>query len=280
MKFVLLFLVFLLPIAVGAFSFNPPTIAGWEQEGEMEIFNTDNLYNHIDGASEFYFSYNFRQLWVVRYKKGEAEITLEVYDHGDPVHAWGIYSMERPSGAAVQPIGAEGYYEESILNFVTGRYYVKLNSFREPDAGKGVLLTTAKDLAPKLEENPDLPTVVKLMPKQNLVPNSCQYVSNTYMGYEFLGSAFRATYKTDQGELTLFVMEKQSPEEAAAILKKYHELLKTDPGELREGDYVLADPFNGTVHLCWKGKYLIGFSGDDLPGLRQSLLMEMKNKLD
>ena len=279
MKLTLLFLLAWLPFAGHAFSFTPPVIPGWEQDGDVEVYEGDNLFNHIDGAAESYLSYNFQKLWVVRYKKGEAELTLEVYDHGDPVSAYGIYSMERPSGAKVSSIGAQGYFEEGLLNFVTGRYYVKMFSFREPDAGSGVLLTTAKDLSPQLEEHPELPAVVRLMPAENQVPNSCQFIPNTFMGLEFLGSAFRANYKTGDGMLTLFVMERKSPDEAAQLLQKYHAFVKSDPGELKEGSYQLADPFNGTVYLYWKGNYIIGFSGDDLPALRASLLDTMKSRL-
>jgi hypothetical protein len=279
MKHTLLFLLIGLPFAVSAFSFVPPEIPGWTQDGDIEIFTGEDLYNHINGASEFYLSYNFQKLWVVRYKKGEAEIALEVYDHGDPVHAFGIYSMERPSSANVSAIGAEGYFEESILNFVAGRYYVKMNSFREPNAGSGVLLSTAGKLSPQLEENPELPYVVKIMPTENLVPNSCQYVSNTFMGLGFLGSAFRASYKTADGTLMLFVLEQKAPDEAKVILQKYDEFIQKNPGELKEGDYLFEDPFNGTIRMYWKGNYIIGFSGDDLPEVRESLLNSVKSKL-
>lgn len=279
MKNIFLSLLFWLPLALEAASFVPPVIPGWEQDGDVEVFTGDNLYNHINGASELYFSYNFQNLWVTRYKKGDAEITLEVYDHGDPVQAFGIYSIERPGSASVSAIGAEGYFEEGTLNFVTGKYYVKMFSFREPDAGRGILLSTAKDFAPQLEKEPKLPATVQLMPVKNRIPNSCQFIPNTFMGLELLGSAFRASYKTADGTLTLFVMERKSADEAALTLKKYHEFVKKDPGDLREGAYLIEDPFNGNVHLYWKGCYIIGFSGDDLSSVRELLLTEMKDKL-
>lgn len=280
MKPVLFFLFICLTVTAGATSFTPPEIPGWKQEGDVETFSGDNLYNHINGASEFYFSYNFKQLWVVRYQKGDAEIAMEVYDHGDPVHAYGIYSMERPGGAKVAGIGGQGYFEEDILNFVAGQYYVKMFAFREPGAGGGVLLATAKQLSPTLEKNPRLPAIVDAIPAENLAPNSIQYISNTFMGLELLGSAFRASYETAGGKLTLFVMERESPDEVALLLKKYYEFAKSEPGELKEGTYRLEDPFNGTIHLNWTGNYLIGFSGDDLPAEREALLRSVVSKLN
>lgn len=280
MKSLLISVFIFISASVGAASFTPPEIPGWNQEGELEIFSGDNLYNHINGASEFYFSYNFRQLWVVRYIKGDAEIALEVYDHGDPVHAYGIYSMERPGNAKASAIGAQGYFGDDILNFVAGQYYVKMFAFREPGAGSGVLLATAKKLSVTLEKNPQLPAIVDAVPAENLVPNSIQYISNTFMGLELLGSAFRASYETAGGKLMLFVLERKSADEVALLLKKYHEFAKSNPGELKEGAYRLEDPFNGTIHLNWKGNYLIGFSGDDLPAEREKLLHAIAGKLN
>ncbi|WP_016779068.1 DUF6599 family protein [Anaerophaga thermohalophila] len=275
---------FLLPallvsFAVFADSFQAPHISGWEQDGEIEVFDSSNLFDHINGASEFYFSYNFQKLWVVRYSKGDAEITLEVYDHGDPVHAYGIYSMERPPEAKVKRIGAQGYYEEAILNFVTGRYYVKMNSYREKDAGSGVLLSSARNLADTLNEDHQLPGIIEAMPRENLIVNSRQFVSNTFMGLEFLGSAYRANYKTDKGKLTMFVIERQTHDEVKELINKYHEFAGQEIEEPAEGDFVIKDPFNGTIYLYWTGKFIIGFSGDNLKPLRQKLLREMKENL-
>ncbi len=262
-----------------AASFDPPQIPGWLQDGDVEVYEKDNLFNHINGASEFYFSYNFQKLWVTRYKQDEAEMTLEVYDHGDNVHAYGIYSMERPPEADVKNIGAQGYFEESILNFVAGRYYVKMNAYREPNAALGVLMSTARMVSDMLAEDPSLPDIIKAMPTDDLVPNSRQFVSNTFMGLEFLGSAYRAKYNNDDGELTFFVMERDSKADIESLLIKYHEFAQTDVSVLSEGSYVIEDPFNGTIHLKWVGNYIIGFSGDDLKSLRERLAAEMERNL-
>jgi len=261
-------------------NFEAPNIPGWEQDGEVKTFERNTLFNHINGAAEFYFSYNFQKVWVVRYAKNGAEIILEVYDHGDPVHAYGIYSMERPPEAEVSDIGAEGYYEEAILNFVTGRFYVKMNSYNVPDAGSDVLLTTAEEVSDMLCDDPELPGIIKAMPSEKLVNNTRQYVSNTFMGLEFLGSAYRGTYQTEDGKLTMFVMERDSPEDIRRLLGKYHDFADAETEEFVPGAYVLEDPFNGTIHLNWVDNYIIGFSGGDVEGLRQDLLEKTKNALE
>ncbi len=280
MKLLFFLLTFALSVTANAFTFDPPAIEGWEQDGKVKTFDQDNLFNHINGAAEFYFSYNFQKVWVVRYKKGDAELALEVYDQGDPNHAYGIYSMERPPEAEVHKIGAQGYYEDAILNFVIGRYYVKMNSYREPDAGPGVLQKTAHEVAPYLSEDASLPVLVDFFPEENLISNSRQFISNTFMGLEFLNRAYRATYKNDEGKLTMFVMERENNEQIKEILRSYFEFAQMEVPELSEGNFVVEDPFNGTIHLTWNGNYLLGFSGDDVESLRATLLESSLKSID
>ncbi|WP_010663227.1 DUF6599 family protein [Marinilabilia salmonicolor] len=272
MKLLLFSFALMLSASVNAFSFTPPRIDGWQQDGEVKVFDQSNLFNHINGASEFYFSYNFQKVWVVHYEKGDAELTLEVYDHGDSNHAFGIYSMERPPEADVRKIGAQGYYEDAILNFVVDRYYVKMNSYREPGAGSGVLLNTAKKLVPDLSESTGLPPVIELFPQENRVLNTRQFIPNTFMGLEFMGSAFRAGYENDEGEVTMFIMERENNDRIKEILRNYFKFAQMDIPGLVEGEYVIEDPFNGTVYLYWEGNRLLGFSGDNVPSLRNFLV--------
>lgn len=279
MKHNLLSFLFLLPLISGAQTFSLPEVPGWTQDGEMETFDRSNLFNHINGAAEFYYSYGFDKLYVVHYAKGDAEMAVEAYHHSDPVHAYGIYSMERPSEAAVKDIGAQGYYEEGILNFTTGSWYVKMRAYREPGADSGVLLETAREMAPVLCAEPALPVVIRAMPQQGLVPNSRQYISNTFMGLELLGSAYRAVYKEGDEEMELFVIERESPAAIEKLIADYQAFAQSEGQTADSGTYRVEDPFNGTVNLKQVGNYLIGLSGADLPELRKNLFMKTEEAL-
>ena len=107
-----------------------PKLPEWKSDGKTQIFNKENLYEHIDGASEFYLSYGFEQLQVASWSNNGVELTIEVYDHGDPLHAYGIYSIERSSKVEIQPVGLEGYGDATIFNFVAGKFYVKMSGMQ------------------------------------------------------------------------------------------------------------------------------------------------------
>ena len=61
MRKIILFLL-LLPFTVFAQEVNYPAVDGWARSGKTLFFNSENLYEHIDGASEFYLSYGFQSL--------------------------------------------------------------------------------------------------------------------------------------------------------------------------------------------------------------------------
>lgn len=260
---ILLFL--LLPVLAFAEDVKFPKMEGWQQDGEVKTYNRDNLFERIDGASEFYFSYAFEKLYVAEYKKGDAELTIEIYDQHDPVHAYGIYSMERPPSADTKPIGLEGYYDDATLNFTTGKYYVKMNTYHVENAGETLLTKVAQQLAPTLCADPKLPAQYAAFPQESMVPHSQQYVSTNFMGLSMMGSAFREKYTGTEGDFTLFIMHKKDKEAAAETMKKYQEFSQAKTIGTKEGEYTIDDPFNGTIYLLWKGNYLVGASGKVTP---------------
>jgi len=266
----------LLPVLSVAQQIQMPELQGWSKTGETLIFDRDNLFEHINGASEFYFSYNFRKLYVTSYEKEGSELSIEIYDQGDEINAYGIYSMEKSPNAETKNIGLEGYFDSATLNFTTGRYYVKMMAYNIDNAGAGILSDVANSIAPTLCETPEMPTVINAMPVENLIANSRQYIPSNFMGLSFLGAAYRAKYSSSDGEYTLFVIERESPEDIESIIKKYHEFSDTKLRKLKEGTFLIEDPFNGTINLKWSGKYLIGASGK----ITKSLLSGNFNKLE
>ena len=211
----------LFPLSIWAQGVVFPTLNGWKSDGKVLVFNKDNLYEHIDGAAEFYLSYGFESLQVASWKIEGSELTVEVYDHGDPLHAYGIYSIERSAKAETSPIGLEGYSDATILNFVTGKFYVKINSTQIEKVAGFSLKSFATEFSKALCSNPEYPKIIGLFPKENLQPNTCQYIPTEFMGLGFLGSAVRAKYSLKGAELTLFIIERADLAEVEKVVLKY-----------------------------------------------------------
>ncbi len=240
-----------------------PELAGWLKNGSAETFVPENLYKYIDGAAENFLAYDFRCLAVQNYvNKEEQAISAEIYLHATPENAFGIYSSEKPLAGNYFSIGSQGYSEEGILNFICDAYYIKLNGFDLGPGGPELLKALAERIAHGIGGRNTLPGILGAFPAQGRVENSERFIAGNFMGHDFLRSAFTADYTLAGQKFQLFIMKAGDENEARARLQRYTALDKanTVPNVL-PGDLLIHDPYNGTVQLRWRGKFIWGAVG-------------------
>ncbi len=249
------------PKAPGSSEITFPDIDGWSRGGEIKRFDPNTLYDYIDGAAELYLSYDFEELQVAEYtaEKG-ASCVIELYRHRTPYDAFGIYSQERPSEGTYLQIGAQAYFDEAILNFLSGTSYVKISCYDLSEKVQETMTGFAKKIAEKLGAGASLPWIVRCFPEAKKKDNSEQYVAKNFFGYEFLHSGFTADYEDSGSTFTLFIIEGSDAPDCEKMLRAY--LQKTDQlkEETKEGEYTINDPYHGEIALIWKGKYIWGVS--------------------
>jgi len=74
-----------------------PSIKGWELSENIDTYSPETLYDAINGAADSYLRYDFRELKVGEYSLDDGTyLVVEIYQHGSPINAFGIYSQERP----------------------------------------------------------------------------------------------------------------------------------------------------------------------------------------
>ena len=117
-----------------------PAEAGAKPASERQFYSSD-LYKYIDGAADAFLSFDLVAMSHQEYETKDADVTVDIYDMGKPLNAFGMYAAERSPNYHFLPLGVEGYVSDFILNFFQGQYYVKLSAFS--NAGK-----SAPDLAP------------------------------------------------------------------------------------------------------------------------------------
>lgn len=208
-----------------------PEMAGWARTEAPRSFFPDNLFEYINGAAESYLSYDFRELLVVDLeKKGpDATLTVEIYDMGVPLNAFGIFAAERYPENTPVALGELGYIEGEALNFLAGRYYVKMLAFGlGPDADAVLLAVGGKiaEGARKIGGPSLLPALVRAFPAGGLIARSERYIKKNFMGYEFLHDGYVAAYRSGERDLEGFYVD--AGPEAEALLDKFLEALKAD----------------------------------------------------
>jgi hypothetical protein len=236
-----------------------PEMSGWKQDGKTQVFSPKTLYEYINGAADLYLAYEFQELQVAEYK-GEKKtgVTVEVYRHKDPTQAFGIYSQERLANARFLEIGAQGYHEPNVLNFVSGPYYVKISGFNTGEDDEKVLMPFAKRVEEVLGEKTSLPRILSAFPQEGKKKNSEKFISKNFLGYSFFHSGYTADYEVSGKKFKVFVIEGKNQEDCRAMMEKY---LKQTGNENRNpsgGTYRIKDKYHGEVDLFWKGKSIWG----------------------
>jgi len=227
------------------------------------------LFDYINGAAELYLSYDFVELETVSYEGEEGRfLTIDLYRHRDAKKGFGIYSRERPQEDIFLSIGGQGYYQNGILNFVKGEYYVKLSSFGLDDKDGSFLKGVAQEVARLLDSEGTLPAPLSWFPEEGKVEHSERYINRDFLGHGFLSDAFIADYEFESSTTQAFIIEADSEDAAKEMLSNYLELAGEDSveDEARNGSVRFEDPFNhssGKLSIRWHQNYILGFFSDD-----------------
>jgi hypothetical protein len=202
----------------------------------------------------------------------KASVIVDVYRHKTPTYAFGIYSQERLSNANIIDIGAQGYIEKNVLNFVSGPYYVKLNSYNTGAGDEEILLNFAKKVSENLGEKGRLPSILSSFPQEGKKNNSEKFISINFLGYAFLHSAFTADYELSGKKFKLFVIEGADGNDCREMIQKYLQQTRSPEKNVTESRYAIADPYHGEIELHWKGKYIWGILNVSDTSLRSKYL--------
>jgi hypothetical protein len=250
-----------------------PEMSGWKQDGKAQIFSPKTLYEYINGAADLYLAYEFQDLRVAEYKgEKKAGVTVEVYRHKTPTQAFGIYSQERLANAKFLDIGAQGYHEPNVLNFLTGPYYVKINGFNTGEDDEKVLMPFAKKVEEILGGKTLLPQVLSSFPQEGMKKNTEKFIFKNFLGYSFLHSGYTADYEVSGKKFKIFVIEGKNREDCREMIEKYLRQTGNQNPKAAEGTYGLKDSYHGPVDLLWKGKFIWGILNLEDPALRTRYL--------
>jgi hypothetical protein len=246
-----------------------PEIKDWEISPDIEVFDSDNLYERINGAAPLFIENNFREMTSLVYTCGDDYITVQAYRHATPEDAFGMYASERSADMRFYPgIGGEAQGDDYGLFFFSGSIYVKMSSNNNNEAITNVYKEIAKGLAAKIDADASYPAIFDLFPTEGLIPHTQSYITRNYIGHEFLKPVYTVDYNpTDGQKFQFFVIDGQTKEGAKKILDNYFGFTK-QPLNFAEGNLLAKDRYNGNIPMVWIGQYITGaFSenGEDFP---------------
>jgi hypothetical protein len=250
-----------------------PDVKDWQLSVSTDVYTPGNLWDLINGAAESYLSYDFVDLHLGDYEHVSGTVIhAEVYRHSTPVNAYGIYTAERSPEYKFVEIGAQGYLEKGVLNFLAGQFYVKLYSTDSGTEVQEALQKIGQKISRHLDQEDGLPELLKLFPSSGQLSYSDQYIRENFIGFEFLHSAFTVGY---EGGYKLFVIQGKDADEILEMAKKYLAFTKQDIDLTSVSGLTFKDPYNGDIPAIIKGSYLLGIIDGSDNEKASTLLDEM-----
>ncbi len=245
-----------------------PQIDGWNISDKLEIFDSENLFDRINGAAPLFIENNFREMTSMEYTHDDDYITIQAYRHATPEDAFGMYASERSPELKHYQIGGEAQGDDESLYFFAGNIYVKMWSRSEGNSGD-ILRQIATSFAKNIDTDASYPPLVKLFPKENKDTYSESYITSSYIGHEFLKGVYTARYTQGDQIYQIFLIDAKTSDEAKEILKKYYTFAKQFY-DFEEGYQVIKDRYNEDIPVIWKGRYIIGIFSEDGTPIKES----------
>ncbi len=250
-----------------------------------QTYNKKTLFEHINGQAELYLKYGFRQSVFAIYqdkKKAENQIEVDIYNMGNVVQAFGVFSRfrneDRPGG-----FGLDSYLDDHSALFYKGQYFVL---FYATESNHDILKLFGKLLSSKISDPTPPPKEISFFPRHGLKPGSIQYFPEGLLGHQFLKRGFQGTYVDGEKEHHLFLAIFKDSQEAAGALKIYHDDL-AKKGKILSGGLTQfgtkafrgEDPYQGKVKAMQKGFYLLGSVGFEKEEEAENRLAEFIKKV-
>ncbi len=240
----------------------PRNIAGWTLSAEPEFFEADNLWEYIDGAAEEYLAYDFRQVATAIYQSSDGKIVVDLYEMGEPINAFGIYSAGRTPQVKMQPLGLEGYVAGAELNFCQGPVYAHIASLKPKPELLPAVLQVGRAVSALMPPAPPLPQL-RLLPKEGQIPQTQRFYLRDALGQAALRNAVAAKFTAGPGkrDTELVVATYQTPAEAQAAAQELTSYLQKDAKSTRPltetGRLFTGHPYYGTLAVSLLGRHVI-----------------------
>ena len=232
------------------------------------LYNSDTLFDHINGEAELYFPYGFDMLITATYlnkKDPEVWVVVDVYRMGSLLDAFGIYSSYRKADAAGIVIGAEGFVSSSQLMFYQDRYFVRIQVTGATSLEQDIFAACGRAVSGNLPPNAGRPGELEALAGiPGIVTKSERYLARSLLGYAFFTRGMIADVILGGERVQVFVVFENSTDAARKALDDYRSYLKVEGQEVnvtKTTDRIsmtAIDPLYKSVFVEQSGPYLIG----------------------
>ncbi len=230
---------------------------GWTESGPARTYQADTLYDYMDGNSEGYLIYGFRQMLGVTCKSGASSFVVDISEMNDAESAYGLFASNRDPRLPVEAIGISGQVVPARGIFVKGTRFVEISASPANVDHAGEIRTFLQALEARLDGTTTAPEAIGWFPKDSLDAASIRLIPQSVLGLSALKRGYIATY--DFGRA--FLVHQASPDAATALLAKMRQRFEgAEPIQVGEEAFQANDKYLGRLLFFRKGSWIGGFS--------------------
>ena len=201
------------------------SLPGIKPMSDTEFYNSDNLFEKIDGRAPAYQNYNVLQLRCRSFAvTAQAGSYVDVYEYrfDSPIDAFGMFALERdPKGQALD-FAPDGYSGELGYFYRQGAVYVQILASDQKPGTLALATALAKNRAKELPADDSGLAGRRKLPADGMVADSVSFVPENAQGQAAFKDVFQAKYKFNGAELPFFIMV-ATPEDAAKAWKSFQD---------------------------------------------------------
>jgi hypothetical protein len=145
---------------------------GWKRSGPPVTFVKADLFNHIDGGAELFLEFGFEKVAIQHYKKGSAELTLEVYEMELPESALGVYLMKCGRETPFPEIPARNSSEATQATILRGTHFLLVNNFSGGAELQPAMIALSKSVLAKIPDVPASGRLFEMLPSKDRLAGS------------------------------------------------------------------------------------------------------------
>ena len=269
----------------------PPQSAGseWRLVGDHYSYLPDTLYNYINGAADLFISYGFVSLTGGEYHRRSDQrenVTVDIYDMGSTLNAFGVFQSKRDTGAKSFTIGAGAFGTEKYLFFYRGQFYVEIQAYVLSSPTSDGVLKMAQHVDRRIGGDSAPPSELRYLPDDNRVVGSEMYITGGILGHGFLDRGLLCDYTIGDKRVKAFVAFFLSGDLAVKAFDHYKSYLEKS-GEawqvidgLGEKGFASQEPYHKKILVAQQGAFVAGIADLSQSAKGKELLKRILRKIE
>jgi len=239
----------------------------WKVDGQPYGFHPQSLYEYINGEAEFFIAFGFIELKGANFTSvagGNDTVTMDIYDMGNKLNAFGVFQSKRGGQASALNLGAASMGSDGYLAFYKDRFFVEIRAYITDEKEKEKVETMAARIAARLPGDNSPPSELFYLPEKNRIAGSERYIKGGILGHAFLDRGIVCDYCIQGQKMTAFVALFPSPGDAVHAVKQHRSFFlksgKKCPSLERFGKYgfVCEEPYHQKIIETQVGAFVAG----------------------